>query len=155
MAILVDSLKLVQERVAIICPCLCLVLVLAPVGCSHERKPLITMGSISARRLGKELSEIRQEGCPVGELCPHSCPTIHHDLCHWAGIKLVKADDFETWWFTIEVMGESLYKVSGSLAFHNAELMKAATTTGRGVHAPIPIRRSVSDIGASGSVRSL
>lgn len=30
-----------------------------------------------------------------------------------AGINLVKADDFETWWFTIEVMGESLYKVSG------------------------------------------
>ncbi|KAH0590195.1 hypothetical protein H2248_000368 [Termitomyces sp. 'cryptogamus'] len=49
------------------------------------------MASISARRLGKELTEIRNEGCPVG-------------------ITLVKADDFETWWFTIEVMGESLYK---------------------------------------------
>lgn len=28
-----------------------------------------------------------------------------------AGIKLIKADDFKTWWFTIEVMGESLYAV--------------------------------------------
>ncbi|KAG6837218.1 hypothetical protein H0H93_013086 [Arthromyces matolae] len=49
------------------------------------------MASISARRLAKELNEIRSEGCPVG-------------------IALVKADDFETWWFSIEVMGESLYK---------------------------------------------
>lgn len=49
------------------------------------------MASIASRRLGKELKEIQTEGCPVG-------------------IKLVKADDFEVWWFTIEVMGESLYK---------------------------------------------
>lgn len=28
------------------------------------------------------------------------------------GINLVKADDFSTWWFTIEVMGDSPYKVS-------------------------------------------
>ncbi|KAF7319736.1 UBIQUITIN-CONJUGAT-2 domain-containing protein [Mycena kentingensis (nom. inval.)] len=49
------------------------------------------MASISARRLGKELMELKTEeiaGTPVG-------------------IELVKADDFETWWFTIEVMGES------------------------------------------------
>jgi len=49
------------------------------------------MASIASRRLGKELKEIQTEGSPVG-------------------IKLVKADDFEVWWFTIEVMGESLYK---------------------------------------------
>nr|GAT46027.1 predicted protein [Mycena chlorophos] len=49
------------------------------------------MASISSRRLQKELSEIHSEGTPVG-------------------IKLLKADDFETWWFSIEVMGESLYK---------------------------------------------
>ncbi|KAJ7630417.1 ubiquitin-conjugating enzyme/RWD-like protein [Roridomyces roridus] len=49
------------------------------------------MASIASRRLAKELSEIKSEGCPVG-------------------IKLVKADDFATWWFTIEVMGESLYQ---------------------------------------------
>ena len=67
----------------------------------------------------------------------------------------MKVDDFATWWFTIQVMGESLYQVSGSLAFRNAELMKPATTTGRGIHAPIPIRRSVSDIGAGDSARSL
>jgi ubiquitin-conjugating enzyme E2 W len=28
-----------------------------------------------------------------------------------AGINLLKADDFSTWWFTIEVMGDSLYQV--------------------------------------------
>ncbi|KAF7367436.1 putative ubiquitin-conjugating enzyme E2 W [Mycena sanguinolenta] len=49
------------------------------------------MASIASRRLAKELSEIKSEGCPVG-------------------INLVKADDFSTWWFTIEVMGESLYQ---------------------------------------------
>ncbi|KAF8887744.1 ubiquitin-conjugating enzyme/RWD-like protein [Infundibulicybe gibba] len=49
------------------------------------------MSSISARRLAKELNEIKSEGCPVG-------------------ITLIKADDFATWWFTIEVMGESLYQ---------------------------------------------
>ncbi|KAF8060961.1 ubiquitin-conjugating enzyme/RWD-like protein [Lyophyllum atratum] len=49
------------------------------------------MSSISARRLSKELAEIKNEGCPVG-------------------ITLVKADDLATWWFTIEVMGESQYQ---------------------------------------------
>ncbi|KAK7468500.1 hypothetical protein VKT23_003006 [Stygiomarasmius scandens] len=49
------------------------------------------MTSISSRRLAKELAEIHSEGCPVG-------------------IELVKADDFTCWWFTIEVMGESLYQ---------------------------------------------
>lgn len=49
------------------------------------------MASIASRRLAKELSEIKSEGCPVG-------------------INLVKADDFSTWWFTIEVMGESIYQ---------------------------------------------
>ncbi|KAF4584526.1 hypothetical protein EYR40_004520 [Pleurotus pulmonarius] len=49
------------------------------------------MASISARRLAKELREIQLEGCPVG-------------------IALVTADDFATWRFSIEVMGESLYE---------------------------------------------
>jgi len=49
------------------------------------------MASISSRRLQKELNEIHKEGCPVG-------------------IEKVQADDFEKWLFTIEVMGDSLYK---------------------------------------------
>ncbi|KAL5518520.1 hypothetical protein ACEPAH_202 [Sanghuangporus vaninii] len=48
------------------------------------------MSSISVRRLQKELREINKD-------CPQ-------------GIKLVKADDFETWYLTLEVLGESLYK---------------------------------------------
>ncbi|KIM51489.1 hypothetical protein SCLCIDRAFT_143193 [Scleroderma citrinum Foug A] len=50
------------------------------------------MASISARRLKKELNEI---------LGPEGCP---------AGIKLLSADDFETWFFSIEVLGDSLYQ---------------------------------------------
>ena len=49
------------------------------------------MASVASRRLKKELNEIQKGDCPVG-------------------ITLVKADDLETWWFTIEVMGESLYQ---------------------------------------------
>ncbi|KAJ8703267.1 hypothetical protein PTI98_001904 [Pleurotus ostreatus] len=49
------------------------------------------MASISSRRLAKELNEIHAQGCPVG-------------------IELKQADDFVTWRFSIEVMGESLYK---------------------------------------------
>jgi len=49
------------------------------------------MASIASRRLAKELSEIKAEGCPVG-------------------INLVQADDFQLWKFSIEVMGESLYQ---------------------------------------------
>jgi len=49
------------------------------------------MASISSRRLGKELREIQNEGCPVG-------------------IELVEAEDFSTWLLSVEVMGESLYQ---------------------------------------------
>ncbi|CAK5280010.1 unnamed protein product [Mycena citricolor] len=49
------------------------------------------MSVIATKRLAKELNEIKSDGCPVG-------------------INLLKADDFATWWFTIEVMGESVYQ---------------------------------------------
>ncbi|TRM62882.1 ubiquitin-conjugating enzyme/RWD-like protein [Schizophyllum amplum] len=49
------------------------------------------MSSIASKRLAKELREVHTSGCPVG-------------------ITLVQADDFEKWLFSIEVMGESLYK---------------------------------------------
>ncbi|KAG7090726.1 hypothetical protein E1B28_009818 [Marasmius oreades] len=49
------------------------------------------MTSISSRRLSKELMEIQNGGCPVG-------------------IDLEKADDFQCWRFSLEVMGESLYQ---------------------------------------------
>ncbi|KAG9314745.1 UBC-like protein [Chiua virens] len=49
------------------------------------------MATVSSRRLRKELSEIHAEGCPCG-------------------IKLLSAEDFETWFFSIEVLGESLYQ---------------------------------------------
>ncbi|KZS90287.1 UBC-like protein [Sistotremastrum niveocremeum HHB9708] len=48
------------------------------------------MGSISTRRLAKELRELSLE-----------CPT---------GIKILSANDFHTWRLSIEVMGDSLYQ---------------------------------------------
>lgn len=49
------------------------------------------MAAISSRRLAKELS-----GLKTGTA---------------AGITLIQADDFETWILTVEVLGESIYKV--------------------------------------------
>jgi len=49
------------------------------------------MASVSSRRLQKELLEIKQQGTPTG-------------------IKLLSADDFATWYLSLEVLGESLYQ---------------------------------------------
>jgi len=49
------------------------------------------VASISSRRLSKELKEIHNDGCPVG-------------------INLLRADDFQEWLLSIEVMGESPFK---------------------------------------------
>jgi ubiquitin-conjugating enzyme E2 W len=54
------------------------------------------MASIASRRLAKELSEIKSEGCPVGEQHTLFAQTQGtHTLL--SGINLVKADDFSTW----------------------------------------------------------
>lgn len=48
------------------------------------------------------------------------CPTC---TCAYAlrptGIKLLSADDFETWFFSIEVLGDSLYQVCLSWHLHS------------------------------------
>ncbi|KAI0043876.1 UBC-like protein [Auriscalpium vulgare] len=49
------------------------------------------MAAVYMRRLGKELREIETEAPP-------------------AGLRLLKADDFDTWIFQIEVLGDSLYR---------------------------------------------
>jgi ubiquitin-conjugating enzyme E2 W len=68
------------------------------------------MASVSSRRLRKELSEIHAEGCPCGN---SSCLSLAHLFTpQRAGIKLLSADDFETWHFSIEVLGESIYQAS-------------------------------------------
>ncbi|KAH8101559.1 UBC-like protein [Cristinia sonorae] len=46
--------------------------------------------AVSSRRLQKELREIKENGTPVG-------------------ITLLQADDFATWFLSIEVLGETLY----------------------------------------------
>ena len=106
------------------------------------------MTTIAARRLRKELVEIHSEGgCPVGMFVirravfrsPESTVNIPPQ-----GIQLVKADDFETWYFTIEVMGESLYKVAENIpafCLRRCMLMinRGGPPTGRGLHAQIQI----------------
>ncbi|CAL1697330.1 unnamed protein product [Somion occarium] len=47
--------------------------------------------AVSSRRLQKELTEIKTAGTPCG-------------------ITLLKADDFQTWFLSLEVLGESQYK---------------------------------------------
>jgi len=61
------------------------------VGVNRHTSTFTEMTSIASRRLGKELSGLKS-GCA-------------------AGIKLIQADDFETWILSVEVLGESLYKV--------------------------------------------
>lgn len=56
------------------------------------------MASISAKRLAKELTGL-QEGCP-------------------AGITLLSADDLKTWILSIELLGESVYKVCLTRSFN-------------------------------------
>lgn len=57
------------------------------------------MASISTKRLAKELTGL-QEGCP-------------------AGITLLSADDLKTWILSIEVLGESVYKVCSTRSLNN------------------------------------
>ncbi|PIL29932.1 hypothetical protein GSI_07843 [Ganoderma sinense ZZ0214-1] len=47
--------------------------------------------AVSTRRLQKELADIKKEGTPVG-------------------IELLSADDFSTWYLTVEVLGETVYQ---------------------------------------------
>lgn len=54
----------------------------------HER----TMAAISSKRLAKELKELKDSKCPVG-------------------IVLVEGEDLKTWKLSIEVLGESVFKV--------------------------------------------
>lgn len=50
------------------------------------------MAAISSKRLGKELAELQADKCPTG-------------------ITLVEAEDLKTWKLSIEVLGESVFKV--------------------------------------------
>jgi hypothetical protein len=83
-------------------------------------------------------------------------PLVNRFFCINIGINLVKADDFETWWFTIEVMGESQYKVSFPPHVHLAiPLSKTPITnwflilSGGSVHSTVSFRRAIPDIVSS------
>lgn len=81
------------------------------------------MAAISARRLAKEL-----QGLKSGTA---------------AGITLVQADDLETWIMTIEVLGESIYKVYRHHCFRGLSLIRR-TIPGRSVCSEVQVWSSVS-----------
>lgn len=97
---------------SIVCPCLVLQLdklICASLSTRNLHEAGRVMASVSSRRLRKELSEIHAEGCPCGNIF---CLNKVHLFTPHPGIKLLSADDFETWFFSIEVLGESLYQAS-------------------------------------------
>ncbi|KAI0762388.1 UBC-like protein [Fomes fomentarius] len=49
------------------------------------------MAGVSTRRLQKELADIKREGTPVG-------------------IVLLSADDFSTWYLSVEILGNTVYE---------------------------------------------
>ena len=78
------------------------------------------MSVVYSRRLKKELQEIQIEQADpakraAGALFYPRFHTRHRPerklaVVH-AGIQLLQAEDLKTWYFSIEVLGESLYKV--------------------------------------------
>lgn len=106
------------------------------------------MAAVSSRRLRKELSEIHTEGCPCGNSVS---PNVAHPFTpQHAGIKLLSADDFETWFFSIEVLGESLYQASPQRTPHS---YLNPVPLGRGFQINVSLRRKLPDLFPSGSVR--
>jgi hypothetical protein len=79
------------------------------------------MSDVYSRRLKKELQEIQIEQADPAKRAAGASrhPTIPCAAVHdghtrhlgWTGIQLLQADDLKTWFFSIEVLGESLYKV--------------------------------------------
>ncbi len=75
------------------------------------------MSVVFSRRLKKELQEIQIEQADPAKraagasLHPISPRPIECYVLS-SGIQLLQAEDLKTWYFSIEVLGESLYKVS-------------------------------------------
>lgn len=66
------------------------------------------MASMATKRLSKELLALQEKGCT-------------------AGVTLLSAPDLVTWYFTIEVLGESVFKVCrqpGNTYTHVADCLK-------------------------------
>jgi hypothetical protein len=76
------------------------------------------MSVVYSRRLKKELQEIQIEQADPAKRAAGASfyPDFtqarpeRHSRCN-PGIQLLQADDLKTWYFSIEVLGESLYKV--------------------------------------------
>ena len=106
------------------------------------------MASVSSRRLRKELSEINAEGCPCGT---YFCLSVAHLFTpQHAGIKLLSADDFETWFFSIEVLGESLYQAS---PFRTPCSLLNSVPLGGGLQINVSLRRELPHLLPGGPVR--
>jgi hypothetical protein len=79
------------------------------------------MSVVYSRRLKKELQEIQIEqadpakkaaGASIYATLVTGYPiSTTTNTPRWIGIQLLQAEDLKTWYFSIEVLGESLYKV--------------------------------------------
>jgi hypothetical protein len=98
---------------------------ISPATRTHHTHTQNAMSVVYSRRLKKELQEIQIEQADpakkaAGEFfSPHfasisRAPHLHALICTpigRTGIQLLQAEDLKTWFFSIEVLGESLYKV--------------------------------------------
>ena len=72
--------------------------------------------AVSSRRLHKELMSLKMEGTPVG--MPSLLLRVDFESIEarsWIpGIELLSADDFATWYLSVEVLGDTVYEVRPS-----------------------------------------
>ena len=80
------------------------------------------------------------------------------DASNISGIELINADNFETWYLAVEVLGDTVYEVRHSAASSLCATPYQACTlpspyVGREVRTQIQVRRPVSNICARGPIR--
>jgi len=71
----------------------------------------------------------------------------------WAtppGINVIQADDFETWYFSLEVFGDSLYKVGPSMSFSQSPAL--TRLQGRSIYPEVPFWWPIPDLLTSSAV---
>lgn len=73
---------------------------------------LVYTHSFMSRRLQKELTDLHTNGTPVGEYpLYHTLPDCSRGVRICTGITLLRADDFQAWFLSIEVLGDTVYQV--------------------------------------------
>ncbi len=103
--------------------------------------------AVSTRRLQKELTDIKKEGPPVGESPNHRTGKCTAELYNISGIELLSADDFATWYLTVEVLGDTVYQVRRSLLPPPCHSISS-------MHPALPVCRARSSRSSSASTAS-